>query len=251
MVKCDLKSLLSIAQEAVQISGKKLKSRKALLVKIDFENRRDVKIAADKLSEKKIIKFLRQKTDFSIVSEECGIVKGRNKEYAWIVDPLDGTLNYSRGLPISCVSVGLWKNNLPVLGAVYDFNRDEIFSGITGKAAWLNGSRIKVSGVNRRQKAILCTGFPANTGFSVKNISRSINYIRSYKKVRLLGSAALSIVYVACGRADAYREEDIMLWDIAGALPVLSGAGGKSELKKSSKVNSFNVVVSNGCFKKG
>jgi len=248
MIKNNLIDLLDIAKEAAEISGEWLAKHSASSVNINFESRRDVKIAADKHSEKRIIKFLQKKSDFSIISEENGTIEDKNKEYTWIVDPLDGTLNYLRGLPFCCVSVGLWKNNMPILGVVYDFDRNEIFSGITGKGAWLNGSKIRVSDIRKKDKAVLGTGFPVNTEFSVKKLSFFISNIRFYKKVRLLGSAALSIAYIASGRVDAYHEENIMFWDIGGAIPILLGAGGRLEMKKSSKINSFNVHASNGCF---
>lgn len=251
MIENENKKLLDIAREAAVMAGDFIASRNKASSKIRSESGRDIKIIADIQSERIILNHLKGRTDFSILSEERGLIRGKEKELIWIVDPLDGTLNFFRKLPFCCVSVGLWKNDIPLLGAVYDFNRSELFSGIIGKGAWLDKHPIKVSGINQKNKSVLCTGFPANTDFSSKGVKRFIKDIKSYKKVRLLGSAALSIVYVAAGMADAYREENIMLWDIAGALPILLSAGGQLELKKSSKINSFSVFVSNGRLKKG
>ncbi|MCX5715880.1 MAG: inositol monophosphatase [Candidatus Omnitrophica bacterium] len=243
-----LTHLLSVAREAASLAGAFLIGGNRSNTRINKEKGRDIKIKADIRSERIILKFLNKNSRFSILSEENGFVKGADDGFMWIVDPLDGSFNYMRGIPISCVSVGLWRFNKPVLGAVYDFNRAELFSGIAGKGAWLNGSRIKVSAVSEKERAVLCTGFPVNTDFTKKNLEAHTKNVRLYKKTRLLGSAALSIAYVACGRADAYHEDKIMLWDIAGAIPVLAGAGGKFNMKESFTRYAYFVHASNGHF---
>lgn len=173
-----------------------------------------------------------------------------NKEgFVWIVDPLDGSLNFLRGIPLSCISVGLWKNNKPLLGVVYDFNKKEIYSGIAGRVAWCNKKKIKVSRVLNKKNAIICTGFPVSSDFSSKNIGIFIKQVQAYKKVRLFGSAALSLAYVAAGRIDAYYEKDIMIWDIAAGIAVVTGAGGAVRIKPSSIKNAFIVYASNNHFR--
>ena len=248
MNKQEIKELLHVASEVVVMAGDFISTRNQSGRKIRRDSGRDIKIIADIQSENIILKHLKRRSDFSILSEEKGLIKGRDEGFIWVVDPLDGTLNFSRKIPFCCVSIGLWKKDIPLLGAVYDFNRAELFSGITGSGAWLNNRLIKVSGTGRKEKAVLCTWFHTNTDFSSKGIQRFTDDIRSYKKTRLLGSAALSIVYVASGRVDAYQEENIMLWDIGGALPILLGAGGKLEMKRCLMANCFNVHVNNGNF---
>ena len=244
--KEDLKKYLSIAEEASRLAGGFLSKRDPEAVKINKELAKDIKIAADVKAEKIIIDFLKEKTDFSILSEEKGETQVGRHPYKWIVDPLDGSLNYLRGIPISCVSIGLWEGEKPILGIVYDFNRSEIFSGITAEGAWMNGSPIRVSEIGKKERAVLVTGFPVNTNFSQDSVNKFIKDAQSYKKLRLIGSAALSIVYVARGMVEAYQEKDIMLWDIAGSLPILLGAGGKIDIKKSDKLYSYNIFASNG-----
>jgi len=238
---------LSIAAEAAFNAGQYIINlEKGRTVNMDAG--RDIKIAADIESENIVLNLLKNKSQFSILSEESGIIEGRESEFRWIIDPLDGSLNYSRQIPICCVSVGLYKGKEPILGAVYDFYRSELYTGIAGKSAWLNGKRIGHSSVDKKEKAIICTGFPVNTDFSQMSLMNFIQRVQEYKKVRLLGSAALSIAYVASGRADAYIEKDIMLWDVAGALAIASGSGCKCEINDGSHPNAFRVTVSNGNF---
>lgn len=239
---------VSAAKEAVLLAGASILKHGRFNKKINTESMRDIKIAADFESEQIIIDYLKEKTNFSILSEEQGLVLGDEQHLTWIVDPLDGSLNYARGIPFSCVSIGLWQGESPLLGVVYEFRRSELFWGIVEKGAWLNDSPLKLSSIRQKEKAVLCTGFPANTDFSEEGIRRFIENIRSYKKVRLLGSAALSIVYVACGRTDAYYEQDIMLWDVAGAIPILLGAKGKLRMRKAAEMHSYHIYVSNGYF---
>jgi len=237
---------MAIAKEAALLAGRFLERNRESNIEISEESMRDIKITADFEAERIILAYLKDKSNFSILSEENGLFVGSDQRFIWIIDPLDGSLNYMRGIPLCCVSIGLWQDKSPVLGIVYEFMRSELFSGIVGKGAWLNDNPIKISSVDKRERAILCTGFPANTNFSSENINRFVDEVRSYRKIRLLGSAALSIVYVASGRADAYYEKDIMFWDIAGAIPVLMGAGGKTEMENASKIHSYHTYVSNG-----
>ena len=143
----------------------------------------------------------------------------------WVVDPLDGTFNYSRGMPLCCSSVGLWAGGRPVLGAVYNFFQDELFTGIVGRGAWLNGKPIAVSGVREVAKASLATGFPHHQDFDDAPLRAFVRQVQRFKKIRMLGTAALMGAYVGCGWLDAYVEEDIWLWDVAGAAAIAEGAG--------------------------
>lgn len=246
--KDNLKYLLNIAQQAAVATGKFLVKRSLSATTINSETRWDVKIHADKQSEKRVIDFLQKKTDFSIISEESEAVRGNNKQYTWIIDPLDGTLNYFRGLPICCVSIGLWKVNEPVLGVIYDFNHNEIFSGIAKKGAWCNGKKIEASTINKKDKAVICTGFPISSDFSTKGLFAFSKKIQRYKKIRLIGSAALSIAYVSAGRADVYMEDNIMIWDIAAGIAIAKAAGCKIDIRPGGRDNAFYVTVSNGRF---
>lgn len=241
-----ISEFLSIATEAALNAGTYLLNPEISGKKVTSNAGRDVKITADIKSENIIINILKERSNFSILSEETGEIKGRGQNFTWIIDPLDGTLNYLHNIPLCCVSIGLWQGRHPILGVVYDFYHSELYTGIADKGAWLNGRNIKNSSVNKKENAVLCTGFPINTNFSMKNLSGFIKKVREYKKVRILGSAALSLVYVASGRADAYIERDIMIWDVAGGLAIAKGSGCRCDIRDGANPNSLCVTVSNG-----
>jgi len=240
---------LKVAEDTAREAGRFLAQASSRSRAIEIDSRRDSKIRADKESEQIILSVLSAQSDFSILTEERGFLNRssilQKGEPIWIVDPLDGSVNYSREIPLCCVSIGLWSQNKPILGAVYDFQRKELFSGIAGEAAWLNGERIIFSEVGRREDAILCTGFPVNSDFSPESLMGFVKQIREFKKVRLIGSAALSLAYVACGRVDAYMESDIMLWDVAAGLALVAGTGGYNYIALGRQKMAYKVYAAN------
>ncbi|MFH1190091.1 MAG: inositol monophosphatase family protein [Candidatus Omnitrophota bacterium] len=245
--KDEIKRLLAIARGAALKSGDSLIHAGQRLRRVEVDLKRDVKIFADRASERIIVKYLSERSAFPILTEESGLLKrGRSAGgLRWIVDPLDGTINYSRALPVSCVSIGLWDENKPLAGVIYDFNRSELFTGITGSGSWLNGGKIRVGGLSAKEKAVLLTGFPGKADHSQKALSRLVAGIRRYKKVRLIGSAALSLAYVASARADVYFEKDIMLWDVAAGIPIVLGAGGAVKIDHPRGDDICDVKASN------
>ena len=211
------------------------------------ESRRDVKLGADAEAEGLIIEDLRSSTDLPILSEERGSVggSGRGDGLRWIVDPLDGSVNYLMGIPLSAVSIGLWHDDQPVLGAIYDFWRDDMYTGILGSGAWLNDVPIRASETAEVGRAVLCTGFPAGTDFSSDAVGQFVRDVQQYRKIRLLGSAALSLAFVAAGRVDAYFERDIKLWDVAAGIAIACSAGSRIERAVSRHPQSLTVYVAN------
>ena len=231
MKKNKLPLLLELAKKSAKKAGINLIKQKKLARQIYQFHPRDVKIKGDVISESIIIDSLLKYSSFPILSEEKGIIGKMDKEqHLWIVDPLDGSLNFSQEIPMYCISIALFKENKPILGVIFDFERKELFSGVVGEGAWLNGNRIKTSETTKKNEAILCTGFPISNNFSEKGITRFVKQIKSYKKVRLLGSAALSLAYVACGRADIYFEDNIMIWDVGAGCAIVKAAGGKIQI---------------------
>lgn len=199
---------------------------------------RDVKHEADMASERAILKTLDENNfDYPILSEESRTIAGLSEDHpSWVIDPLDGTLNYSMDIGLSCISIALWKQN-PILGVVYDFNRNELFLGIVGDGAWCNDNSLEMSDLREKEKAVLATGFPVNRDFSANSLKEFLENIIHFKKIRLFGSAALSLAYVACGRVDAYVEEDIMFWDVAAGVALVQAAGGFVQFENSSRKN--------------
>jgi fructose-1,6-bisphosphatase/inositol monophosphatase family enzyme len=241
-------SLLSLAVQAAKKSAEVLLRDHAANRIVDLSTKRDIKIAADKRSEKVIADILLRGAPYSVLSEERGCIrnkKDRQQQIRWIVDPLDGSLNYYRGIPLGCVSIALWDGETPILGVIYDFNRKECFAGVVGGEARLNGKIIKVSTVSKKSDAVLCTGFPSATDFSAPVLKGFVQDIRTYKKVRLLGSAALSLAYVACGRVDVYRENNIHLWDVAAGIAIVKSANGTCAYAHAGKKHQYNVSATN------
>jgi myo-inositol-1(or 4)-monophosphatase len=241
----DLRKCLDLAVEIARDASLSIfpDSDKSIAANLE----RDVKLEGDIRLNQLIVRRLQEKTPYAVLSEEEGFSKGKldNKEYLWIVDPLDGSLNFSRGIPLFCISIALWREMEPLLGVVYDFNRDEMFTGLVTEGAWLNGMPIKVSDVVEESEAVLCTGFPVSTDFSESALLNFVKDIQSYRKVRLLGSAALSLAYVASGRADAYHENDIAIWDVAAGIAIVKAAGGVVHFRPSKVGNRLIVKALN------
>lgn len=243
----ELNTILSVAVSTAHDAGSYIKEHTANLHDVKCDLLRDVKVEADAKIEEFIVESLLRQSDFPIISEESGLHQNKSSDdgYRWIVDPLDGSFNFSKSIPLCCISIGFWRDMEPVLGVVYDFNRNETFTGIANDGAWLNGMAIKVGEANELAKAVLCTGFPVSTCFSTEALLSFVENIRDFKKVRLFGSAALSLAYVACGRADYYKENDIKLWDVAAGLALVKSAGGSIKYTMPSTENTLNVDASN------
>ncbi len=238
---------LELAEHAAREAGQFLAATPRIGAAVVAETVRDIKLEADRAAEDRIVDILTVGSRLPIVAEErmaeaSGAVTAGLR---WIVDPLDGTMNYCQGIPFCCVSVALWKDDDPLVSAVYDFDRDEMFSSVVGVGAWLNGSEMHVRSAPP-DKAILCTGFPAGTDFTQANLSRFVRQVSAFRKIRLLGSAALSLAYLAAGRADVYYERDIRIWDVAGGLALVLAAGGEFVRAPSSVPHALTVYAHNG-----
>lgn len=220
---CEAKELLTIAVQAAEEAGKFLAQRQD--IHIDESSRRDIKLSSDKLSEAILLKAL-QATGIPVLSEEKGFV-GEKADLCWVVDPLDGTVNYYREMDdLACVSVALCRGETPVLGVVNRFMRGEVFSGLVGEGAWLNGKEIHTRTITNAADAILATGLPKGRDFSEAALTGFVQQLQKVKKVRMLGAAALMCTFVAAGRVDIYTEDNIMFWDVAGAAAIVQAAGG-------------------------
>ena len=250
----EAKTLLAVAVSAASLAGQQLLQARANDRRIEKTAAHDVKIAADRRAEGLIVDQLRAHTSFAILSEEAGLIaaQGPAGSLSWIIDPLDGSLNYHQGIPLCCISIALYDGWEPVLGVIYDFNRGELFTGIVGQGAHCNGVAIHPSLTQRREEAVLATGFPVSRDFAAPALRAFIDQIRGFRKVRLLGSAALSLSYVACGRLDAYTEENIMLWDVAGGCALIKAAGGRVEQRRGADFQQpVMVYADNGKLERG
>lgn len=238
--------LLAVACDVAKKAGAILKAGADKMRQINFEDRNDVKLQADIESETLIRKLFGELADFPVIGEEKGGDESllQSNDLFWIVDPLDGTFNYLRDIPMTCVSIGLWRGMKPVLGVIYDFNRDELFSGISGKGLYINGNKVSPSWATRESQAVLYTGFPAARDLSDNALQGFIKDVQKYKKVRMVGSAASAIAAVVCGRGDVYQEDSVRLWDIAAGLALANAAGAKYTMEVSPAAKlAYNVRV--------
>lgn len=186
----------------------------------------DLVTKVDKLCEEKVREIiLSAYPDHVVLGEEGGQSEG-NASHRWIVDPLDGTVNYAHGFPFYSVSIGLEINGVVQVGVVIDSVRDEMFTATRGGGAYCNGKKIAVSSQPNLKKCLLATGFP----YDVAGLNRNLEvFARVHQKVRAIrrpGSAALDLCYVACGRIDGFWELKLNAWDVAAGMLIVQEAGG-------------------------
>jgi myo-inositol-1(or 4)-monophosphatase len=203
----------------------------------------------DRRSEAAILRRIgRAFPSHGILAEEGGASAG-DGEHLWVVDPLDGTTNYSRGFPFFCVSVALARAGRVVVGAVYQPLLGELFTAIRGRGAFLNGRRLRVSGQARLDQAFLATGFPYDIRRSRRNnLDNFTRFATRCLAVRRAGAAALDLAYVAAGRFDGFWELKLRPWDIAAASLLIEEAGGRitGTGGRPWRLEVRDVVASNG-----
>ena len=236
---------LKTAIDAATAAGKLLYENKKDLNKLIFSSDTDIKLKADIKAEDLIISILTKESSFPILAEESGKPEGALEETFWVVDPLDGTANYSRNIPLCCVSIALMYKMHPVIGVVYDFNNNDLYEGSLDKEAKLNGSVIKVSDVNKSKKAILVTGLPNNTDYTDSTLLKMVKDFQEWRKVRMIGSAAIASCYIASAKADVYKESGTYLWDVAAGAAIVNAAGGKAEITNFRDNYQVDVHFSN------
>lgn len=187
----------------------------------------------------------------SILAEEFGDdgETPTREGYRWVLDPIDGTTNYAHRLPIFCASLAVEFNGTPIVAAVFDATRQELFFAERGGGAFLNGRPIRVSATSDLIDGLLCTGFPYNVHQTLEEmVGLFAAFIGRARAVRRLGSAALDLCYVACGRLDAFWEHSLHPWDTAAAVLLVAEAGGTVTRLDGSSYDSQHgdLVASNG-----
>ena len=209
----------------------------------------DLVTEADLASERFIVERIRSRyPEHGILSEE-EIGEMEFSEYLWIIDPLDGTINYTHGFPVFCVTVALQYKNDLVLGVTYDPIRDETFTAMKNLGAFLNGNPLKVSKAGRLVESLIATGFPYQRATSADNNLAEFNRVLpKVQGVRRGGSAALDLAYVAAGRLDGYWESHLSSWDWAAGFLMVQEAGGKVSDRndKPWTFESKGMVATNG-----
>ena len=201
---------------------------------------RDIKLIIDQDTEK-LIRSSLQTTNIPILGEEYGgeISEGRY----WVIDPIDGTANYFRGLDECCVSIALMEDDEALIGVIFNFNNNQMFTAVKDHGAFLNNAKISVSDITSKNKASITTGFPASE--SIESSMDFLEDLKGWKKVRMFGSAALSCAYVASGKCDYYAEKGVFLWDFAAGICLVKEAGGNITYSSIDK-DRYEVIASNG-----
>ncbi len=208
---------------------------------IDTKARNDLVSQADREAEAAILEILREQTpEFGIVAEESGGTA--SGQASWYIDPLDGTTNFLHGIPHYAVSIALvakagthlppgevLTQDTPILGVVYDPQREELFTAMSGGGAWLNGHRIRVSRASGLDTSVLATGFPfRDFSFADEYMPMFNDAMHATRGVRRMGSAALDLAWTACGRYDGYWEMGLAPWDVAAGVVLVREAGGRA-----------------------
>ena len=236
---------LKTAKDVAKAAGRFLYENKKYLNKSIFSSDTDIKLKADIEAEDLIKSILIKESSFPILAEESGKPKGALEETFWVVDPLDGTANYARNIPLCCVSIALMHKMEPVIGVVYDFNNNNLYEGSFDGEAKLNGSIIKVSDINEPKEGILVTGLPNNTDYSDSALLKMVKDFQEWRKVRMIGSAAIASCYIASAKADVYKEFGTYLWDVAAGAAIVNAAGGKAEITNYRDNYQVDVHFSN------
>lgn len=195
---------------------------------VEYKGFNDLVSYVDKSAEQLLVDRLK------LILPEAGFITEENtagsdgQEYQWIIDPLDGTTNFVHGVPCYCVSVALAQNGKVIIGIIYEINLDECFYAWKDGGAFLNGASIKVSEVNELKRSLLATGFPYTNFSKMKEYMDVFDYcMRNTHGLRRLGSAAVDMAYVACGRFEGFYEYGLNAWDIAAGCIIIEEAGGK------------------------
>ena len=237
---------IDLAIKAAKASGKLLLDNKTDLNSKTSQTLRDIKLKADVFSESLIKEIISSNSKYPILAEESGKSEANLGETFWAIDPLDGTANYSRNIPICCISIGLVHKMKPLAGVIYDFNNDDMYVGDCVKnLSTINKKSISVSKTNKKKEAILITGLPHGTDYSDESLNKMINDMQSWKKIRMIGSAAMASCYVASGKADLYKESGVFLWDIVAGAAIVNSAGGSAEILNLQKNYQVDVIFSN------
>lgn len=208
---------------------------------------KDIKLSTDLELDKKIVSYLEDNFKYQILSEESGsdISYTKYQEPVWIIDPLDGSINFIRHIPISCISVALWNNNKPIFACIYDFTRNDLYY-FENDGCVVNKQKLCTSKVSNYGSGILFTGFPSWRDYEEDSLKEFLQKVQNWKKIRAIGSAALSLAWVARGWAEAYIEEDIRIWDVAAGLALVKSAGGYIDIKENDRPNFVTAIATNG-----
>jgi myo-inositol-1(or 4)-monophosphatase len=245
----ELGALLDLAKSAAVRAGRQLLESVETVDRSyvhSAELPREVKAAADLALERDILGALAD-SRLAVLSEESGYISAPQPSNRWfIVDPLDGTFNFVKGLGPCAVSIALWEDQTPIFGVIYDLMERQLAWGGAGMGAFIDGRPISISNTSSLAMASICTGFPVRFDIESDQSMRQFwRLVSPFAKVRMIGSAAAALLQVARGSADVYLEQSIMLWDVAAGIAIVQGAGGAAAFRRNEGEWSYDVVASN------
>ncbi|MCP5533176.1 MAG: inositol monophosphatase [Akkermansiaceae bacterium] len=238
---------LELATHAALEAGKLLREHFGNEAAVDEATHHDIKLALDKESQELITGILLGARDGDALYGEEGIAGNQESDRQWIVDPIDGTVNFFYGIPHFCVSIALRVKGEIVVGVIHDPMVGETWTVEKGSPAMLNGRPISASSRDTLEQSILFVGCGKDEEALRTGIERFRRASVRARKMRMMGSAALGMAYIACGRLDAYIESRISLWDIAAGQLLVETAGGKVDLTPvAGHTDAWSIVATNG-----
>lgn len=252
--------VFDVAKEAALAGGALLKARLGKIKSVDYKSAFNLVTDVDKASEELIISTINAAfPEDSFLAEEGGISPGKSSgdsgsqspgpRRRWIIDPLDGTTNYTHSYPFFCVSIAAEEDGIVTHGVIYNPMSGELFRAIKGKGAFLNDQSIHVSSCSSLDNGLLATGFPPDTVNNIYNNMDSFKHVTNIcHGVRRDGSAALDLSFVACGRLDGFWERKLSAWDVAAGALIVEEAGGKVSNLEGGPLDmmSGHILASNG-----
>ena len=225
----ELEKICHAVNEVVLNVGDFIREQSTEIHKITIEEKDVNSLVSyvDKTAEERLVNELRKLIPDAgyLTEEDTEDISG--KAYEWIIDPLDGTTNFLYGVPAYSISIGLRREEKLVLGVIYEITRDELFYAWEGESAFLNKKPIHVSNRKSLDKCLLATGFPYYDYSKMDDYMRAFTYFMKHTRgIRRLGSAAVDLAYVACGRFDGFFEYSLHAWDVAAGIVIVQQAGG-------------------------
>lgn len=253
----ELTRCLKAAVDAAESAGAVMRKNLMLPKRVNESQQHDIKLELDVRCQKLIEKKLRAAFPQIAILGEEGILGDPAASDRWVVDPIDGTVNFTYGIPHACVSIALQHKSKPegdhpdaafetVAGVVFDPFTNELFTAIRGQPSKLNGKKIAVSQRDKLNEAIVSIGFAKSSENLERMLPEFNNLVHKVRKVRIMGAAALAMVYVAAGRFDAYVEGGVRLWDIAAGGLILECAGGDFWNEPVDREHTYRIIANNG-----
>jgi myo-inositol-1(or 4)-monophosphatase len=252
----NLNKALRASVEAAKAAGALMRKNLREEKKANEVTSHDIKLELDVRCQKLIERKLHAAfPEISFLGEE-GDSGAADSEYRWVVDPIDGTVNFAYGIPHACVSIALQRRVVEhgtrntkhetILGVVYDPFQDELWTAIRGQPAKMSGKVIQVSRRRKLAECIVTVGFAKSSASLEASLPSFVWLARRVRKIRIMGAAALGLTYVATGRLDAYIERGVSIWDVAAGGLIVECAGGKFWTEPTKGPHELRMIASNG-----